>query len=352
MFSACHYSGTKNKLKFPDDSVSTDAPSEESNALLTNTSTPNLCIDEEAPGYIFASCPEKRAFELARGRVYWTGSWWRDYWYHVRNAHPLFSCCCCDSASPYTRSERTSVFLAVLLISVLPAAAFLTAIRDRYYSPVQERLYFALFFTLPVVLVQLIVECTVHAREAFKSYPSTHKYGPICARLYKLTHALVTNCSVSLIVLALVLNVLGCLFIKVGGRDIQSTAEPLLISRVEFWVIWFATDMYMPWVGFSAWWKKERRQEELRLEALAAQEAHEREEVELDDESDVQSEESERSRSRSFARMQSTRSEWESLAHEDRFSCRDFCALSKCLAFCCPCNIDLRINLGDRDDVV
>lgn len=301
-------------------------------------------IDEESPLYIFESCPQQRAFEIIRGRCYWTGQWWRDYWYHVRNSHPLLGCCLCDCVSPYTHAERTAVFIAVLLLSILPAAAFLTAMKDRYYSPVETKIYYFLFFTLPVFVAQYAIEYAIYAREVFKSYSSYHKYGAICRTLYRITHTFQSQCSLLLILVSLVLNLIGCLFLSVDGKSVGQTVKPLIISRIEFWIIWFATDMFMPWIGFAAWWRKEKLQEELRVQAIEARKLVDEEPPSEEQLGEEQREDIVLRRTRS----KSLHLEWARVSQEDRFSCNETCRAAACLGCCCPCGVDVRLHLSRK----
>jgi len=227
-------------------------------------------VDEELPSYLFfstdAHAMERRAYELISGRCYWTGHWCRDYCYHVRNWHPLLSCVMCDRLNPYTKSERWAVLLAMLILSIIPTALLMNQLNSQNCSWFGEKVYVLTLVTLPVLVLQYIIEYIIWFREIFAQHRDSKRFGLLCRCCHMLMICLKRSFLWSSIIASMIFAVVG--FFSAKDSKVSAIMVSLVVSRLEFWLIWFATDMFMPCIGFFVWWRKEKVYEEKRQEAL------------------------------------------------------------------------------------
>lgn len=224
-------------------------------------------LDEESPLYAFYSDPDRRGYQLICGRCYWTGDWFLDYWYHVKNWHPLLSCFLCDPCNLYTRVERWSVFCLGLILSMLPTAAMMVWFEDRHVDPWFDKFSVFVCITFPLMIVQYTIEYAIYFREVFK-HQSTRRCTPFCLCLHHCMHCVNLYLLISLVILALICLCIGSYYVRHERHTVMLALWPLCISRVEFWGIWFLTDLFFPFIGFFFWWRKERRREKVRLQIL------------------------------------------------------------------------------------
>ena len=47
-------------------------------------------------------------------------------------------------------------------------------------------------------------------------------------------------------------------FFSAEDSKVSAIMVSLVVSRLEFWLFWFVTDMFMPCIGFFVWWRKEK----------------------------------------------------------------------------------------------
>mmetsp|Transcript_147465 Transcript_147465/g.473741 ORF Transcript_147465/g.473741 Transcript_147465/m.473741 type:complete len:252 (+) Transcript_147465:71-826(+) len=207
----------------------------------------------------------RSAYDLISKRCYWTGDWGRDYTYHVANWHPLLSICFCDRCNPYHGLERLAVFVIVCTLSILPAAAMTQAcfaIKLDQRCHVGDKLATLVFVTLPVMILQYVIEYMIYLRAVLK-YKKTiapGRLGGCCGCLENCMNC-ASGCFLcaSFYVVGIVLLLAGWVVAVGGAARLQELVKPLLVSRVECWLLWFITDLYMPCIGFVAKWRAEAK---------------------------------------------------------------------------------------------
>lgn len=231
----------------------------------------------------------KLAYDLISGRCYFTGSWCRDYWYHILNWHPLLSLFLCDRCNPYTKKERCAVFIVVTSFTMLPCVGLtmtleavsnniLATLRsgkasDKYLefsALLSQKLAVFLIITIPVMILQYLIEYAIYFREIFRY--NVHLYqsrDECCAGCKKYFCTVLKWCMVCFKKCCLWSALWMSLFIWIVGYNLEKTNHglwlamtPLAVSRVQFWFIWFVIDLWFPFIGFVPWWRKEKAEAE------------------------------------------------------------------------------------------
>lgn len=221
------------------------------------------------PYRVFMFDEQRRAYELISGRCFFTGSWCRDYCYHVLNWHPLISCFFCDPVNPYTKWERVVVLLTMTTVSMLPTALIQNRLQALDTSAMDKRLIILWYVTIPVLVLQYLIEYAIFFRAVFGFHASRSRMG-CCCRIFSLSMGCCKGCCLwsAMYLSILCVCIAGALVQAGDAAEVQDGLIPLAISRIEFWVIWFLTDLLLPWIGFVPWWRKERADEAKRLEDL------------------------------------------------------------------------------------
>ena len=55
--------------------------------------------------------------DLVTRKLVWTGNFWHDMWFHIKQEHPLLSICLSEKVHPYGRWERFFVELFIFALS-------------------------------------------------------------------------------------------------------------------------------------------------------------------------------------------------------------------------------------------
>eukprot|EP00928_Gymnodinium_smaydae_P051962 TRINITY_DN3566_c0_g1_i2.p1 TRINITY_DN3566_c0_g1~~TRINITY_DN3566_c0_g1_i2.p1 ORF type:complete len:348 (+),score=50.37 TRINITY_DN3566_c0_g1_i2:331-1374(+) len=153
-------------------------------------------------------------------------------------------------------------------LSMFPSAAILGLLKNS--SAMTQRLTILFYITLPVLILQYVIEYAIYFRAVAGYHALTTRRLGCCCRVLSLCMSCCKACFlwVSIYFAVLFMACAGSIAEEGHIVLVQKALTPLAISRVEFWFVWFATDLFLPCIGFVAWWRKEKRQEEIRLETL------------------------------------------------------------------------------------
>uniref|UniRef100_A0A7S0FAU5 Uncharacterized protein n=1 Tax=Pyrodinium bahamense TaxID=73915 RepID=A0A7S0FAU5_9DINO len=203
------------------------------------------------------------AWQLARGHCYWSGSWLRDYAFHVQNAHPLLSCCFCHAAHPYSKAERTAVLLMTTALTVPPAAVLSVEVGKQEGLKGTLALDIFVFITMPVMFLQALLELLAVLDFYVESRsPGSGLSGQCLRGVAAGVRALKGCCFLgTLLLAALALGVCAAVLAH-EGATFRGAVWPLVLSRLQSWLAWFAFDLAMPCCGFIARWRRERPQQD------------------------------------------------------------------------------------------
>jgi hypothetical protein len=93
----------------------------------------------------------QKILDLLKGRIVWSKNYWTDFWYNLRNNHPLIGCFLADPVHPFSRGER----MVVLAMSL--GVAYIITVMGVYYSDLwsASRLFIGIILSS---LIQTIVD--------------------------------------------------------------------------------------------------------------------------------------------------------------------------------------------------
>jgi len=227
---------------------------------------PGIATHQQAYGSVERPCESDGQFlaDLALRRCAWTDSWLSDFWFHVRNQHPLLSCCMCHPLHPYSRHERWAVLLVTTMLTV-PAAAVLGLAFSGESMAEHLALHLSIlyFLTLPVMAVQVCLEFWAVIDfwiELLQGNTEETSFRDGCLRRcasiarfmkgYYFTAAFVIG--VCMVIICLII-----LDIKKEDATFWQVMRPAIISRFQSWLLWFLFDPLVPYLGFVWRWRRE-----------------------------------------------------------------------------------------------
>ncbi len=90
----------------------------------------------------------QKILDLLKGRIVWSKNYWTDFWYNLRNNHPLIGCFLADPVHPFSRGER----MVVLAMSL--GVAYIITVIGVLFTPEEG-------FTKQQVLVGIIISSLI-----------------------------------------------------------------------------------------------------------------------------------------------------------------------------------------------
>jgi hypothetical protein len=90
----------------------------------------------------------QKILDLLKGRIVWSKNYWTDFWYNLRNNHPLIGCFLADPVHPFSRGER----MVVLAMSL--GVAYIITVVGVLFTPEEG-------FTRQQVLVGIIISSLI-----------------------------------------------------------------------------------------------------------------------------------------------------------------------------------------------
>lgn len=191
--------------------------------------------------------------DLMRGRCYWSGTFYRDYSFHVANSHPLLSCMLCHPKHPYSKVERFVVLLIVLSLSILPCAVLGHHRHKNFWTLAYTCIMIFLFITLPVMALSCILGLL-----AVLDYHVEKLQSPTLQWMGKLIRAIKGICFAGTLIFCSLVVGVSILILKAHQVELWHATRPLVFSQLQCWVLWFLPDLLMPCCGFIHCWYSER----------------------------------------------------------------------------------------------
>eukprot|EP00929_Paragymnodinium_shiwhaense_P106067 TRINITY_DN71168_c0_g1_i2.p1 TRINITY_DN71168_c0_g1~~TRINITY_DN71168_c0_g1_i2.p1 ORF type:complete len:265 (+),score=8.19 TRINITY_DN71168_c0_g1_i2:62-856(+) len=189
-------------------------------------------------------------YELANS-YYWSGSFWKDYWYFVMNWHPFFSVFFCHPDHPWTKCQRFCMLLISISITELPL--LFMAIFHVNLPPLDEKLVIFEFVTMPNILIGIVLyQCAIGGTRL-----------PCCSKLFK--------CLTWFIIVFCLWNVagMGAMIMGLGEKgqeelEMHRFFRSLFQSQLQYYATWFPIWFLMPCkLGFYSGWSASRQRAEL-----------------------------------------------------------------------------------------
>jgi len=188
---------------------------------------------------------------------YWSGSFCRDYIFFVANWHPLFGMWCSHPVHPWSKRHRFATFVFSCAITMLPASVivYMGETSDGgVAAQIVSKAVILLWITLPVMIwetmLYFINTADMHFEDRGYRACNFLVYGLRCVRELWTCIALAA---------ALVVATISLVIIAVSGAPAKRLLRPLLVSRVQSWVLWFPLWFFLPFMGFLHGWTMEKR---------------------------------------------------------------------------------------------
>lgn len=187
---------------------------------------------------------------------YWSGHFWKDYFFFVANWHPLFGILCSHPLHPWSKLDRLGSLLVACALTLLPSVKLSQATESMCEELgdhtgkcgwLTSHILIMLFITTPVMFVEV-------ALYLFAMYSNVYcRDGRLCICCKR--SFFVASLAVSAVVLLVSSEML-----RASGQGIsEELVHPFLVSRLQSWMVWFPLWFVMPCLGFWHYWNIERR---------------------------------------------------------------------------------------------
>mmetsp|Transcript_20640 Transcript_20640/g.27850 ORF Transcript_20640/g.27850 Transcript_20640/m.27850 type:complete len:381 (-) Transcript_20640:363-1505(-) len=182
---------------------------------------------------------------------YVSGSPWKDYFFHVANAHPLLGIGLSHPAHPYSKVERACVLLVTLALTIVPSAVL------EFYLPFDLN-FFAILccVTIPVMIVQTFLE-KITTYDVWVKGEKTTCFVKVLAAYFVASSVAFSACAC----------VIPIMMTLVMGVSFAKVIEHLAVSQLQHWVTWFLYDLLLPCCGFVWTWRAEAARARLGTDA-------------------------------------------------------------------------------------
>mmetsp|Transcript_20543 Transcript_20543/g.57048 ORF Transcript_20543/g.57048 Transcript_20543/m.57048 type:complete len:252 (+) Transcript_20543:134-889(+) len=219
------------------------------------------CIEEERSNALdapFCNCDHDGASspQLSQDLLSltcWSGDFCRDYRFHVRNSHPLLGAFLCHPAHPYSKIERAAVLCFTSGLTIAGSAVITFRANESDTKIVDELSPVLILFlvTVPVSIVQTVIEQVAVLDSRFQGCGLE----PLawCAFLAGFA------CTACVLFATGVVLLISFVWLLPGGRALEVLIYPVVVSRLQSWLLWFLPDMFMPCFGFYSCWHSENR---------------------------------------------------------------------------------------------
>lgn len=187
-------------------------------------------------------------YQLAQS-YHWSGSFVKDYLFFICNWHPFIGMLCSHPFHPWSKSERVQSFIVSCSITLLPAALLVRRLHQNGFSDTETS--GTVFFT--ITLPMMVIEASLY----WLAVGGIFCRGGVCHCVTHIVDFIRACClGFSLIVstFAILLSLL-----TLGNADPMKLIRPLVMSRMQSYVIWFPLWFLLPCVGFLQVWSRERR---------------------------------------------------------------------------------------------
>ena len=96
----------------------------------------------------------------------------------------------------------------------------------------------------PVLVLQYIIEYIIWFRVIFAQHRDSRRFGLLCRCCHMLMVCFKSSFLWSSIIASMIFAVVG--FFSAKDSKVSAIMMSLVVSRLVFWLFWFATDMFMP----------------------------------------------------------------------------------------------------------
>lgn len=197
-------------------------------------------VSEEAPYY------NRLRGDLANS-YYWTGGFWKDYFFFVANWHPLIGMLACHPNHPWTKASRLAMFLISLSITMVPSAAIGASYPEKGQMFTLRTPMIIAFVTIPDIIIGVILYQLSIA-------------GSRCPNTCGCCWEMIKKCFfVYVIIIALASAGISYVILDSSDTNWNALFVPLIEGRMYSFVTWFPMWLVLPCqLGFIDLWCFER----------------------------------------------------------------------------------------------
>merc|ERR1712217_694116 len=158
----------------------------------------------------------------------------------------------CHPAHPWSKMERLGTLIFSVGLSCFPAALLAITSKNKSLNSIMFLSTF-LFVTLPVMIWEIALYWVAIADIFCKG-----KGNCIAAGCLGCITVLKSGCMFVSVAFGVVFAGISFMIVAVSDAPMEKMVVPVIMARVQSWIVWFPIWTFLPYLGFVHYWCIER----------------------------------------------------------------------------------------------